>query len=61
MLELQDVTKEKLKKMLGVVDDVDFEIQRPSKFALDISLCKGLALYGKVRINARTGKIKRLV
>lgn len=61
MKELSPKAIEILKKKANISEDVDCEINRVSKYALDVLLYKGLCLHAKFRVNARTGEIKRLV
>ena len=41
--------------------DLEYSCERSSKWCVDISFFKGMCVYAKVRVNAKTREIKNLL
>ena len=58
---LSERVKDRLKELAGVTEDVDFEINRKSKWVLEIGLVKGLCIFAKFKINCRLRTVDRVL
>jgi hypothetical protein len=58
---LNDRAKKILKKRAGVIEDVDFQINRKSKWIVEVSLIKGLVLYAKFKFHCKNGTMERVI
>lgn len=58
---LNDKAKEILKKRAGVSGDIQFQINRKSKWIVEISLVKGLAVYAKFKFHCKNGTMERMI
>ena len=58
---LPERVKNRLKELAEVTEDCDFEINRKSKWVLEISLVKGLELFAKFKFNCKAQNFSRII
>jgi len=58
---LSDKAKNELKRKIGLEKDCDFEINRKSKWIVEISLVDGLCLYAKFKFNCKKHSMERII
>ncbi len=58
---LSNKAKEELKRKANITEDVEFQIDRKSKWIVEISLVKGLALYAKFKFHCKNGTMDRVI
>ncbi len=58
---LSNKAKDILKKQACVSENVDFQINRKSKWVVEISLVKDLTLYAKYKFHCKNGTMVRMI
>jgi hypothetical protein len=57
---INETSKKILKEQAGYEGDCEFEINRKSKWIVEVSLVDGMSLIAKFKINARTGAFDKI-